>query len=366
MSPRQLKILYVSYPLLRVNEESAGGAEQMLSVLERQMAARGHATTVAACEGSRVAGELFATGTECREPDQFEARNSEHAAAVVEHIWRRHGDGSGYDLVHDKSGHFWTHASALPVPVLATMHLPRHFYREDMVACSSPNLFFNCVSESQRRMFADLSNLMPIIQNGIPVERFPLEFHKRDYVLWIGRICEEKGTHVAIDVAQRVGVPLVLAGQVYPFSYHQEYFRREIASRLESAQTPLTFVEKPSLTAKVELLQRARALLVPTLVDETSSLVAMEAMSCGTPVVAFKRGAIPEVVSDGETGFVVGDQDDMVAALARVGEISPESCRARVEQRFSAERMTEKYEKLYMEVLQRATASAGSEILRAA
>lgn len=361
-----MRLLYVSYPLLRVSEESAGGAEQMLSVLERQMAARGHRTTVAACEGSEVAGELFATGSERREPDRFEARNAEHAAAVVEHIWRKQRAGDGYDLVHDKSGHFWAHASALSLPVLATLHLPRHFYREDIVACCSPNLFFNCVSQAQMRTFSDLPNMMGAIENGIDVERFPFEVNKRDYVLWIGRICEEKGTHVAIDVAQRAGVPLVLAGQVYPFSYHQEYFRREILPRLDRARTPVRLVEKPSVDEKLDLLRHARALLVPTLVGETSSLVAMEAMACGTPVVAFGRGAIPDVVGDGETGFVVESADGMVDALARVGEIDPQACRNRVERRFSAERMACDYERIYLEVMRSARVSQHSERLRAA
>lgn len=368
MSSREsrLKILYVSYPLLRVTEDSAGGAEQMLSVLERQMAARGHATTVAACEDSRVAGKLLVTGRECSEPDRFEARNAEHAAAIVEHILRTHRDGEGYDLIHDKSGHFWVHASALPVPVLATLHLPRHFYREDLVRCCTPRLFFNCVSQSQLRTFSDLPNMMGAIENGVEVERFPFESHKRDYLLWIGRICEEKGTHVAIDVAQGAGVPLVLAGQVYPFSYHQEYFRREILTRFDRAVTPISFVGELSFEAKLDLLRHARALLVPTLVDETSSLVAMEAMACGTPVVAFKRGAIAEVVGDGETGFVVETAEEMVSALARVGEIGPERCRARVEQRFAAERMATDYERLYTRVLQRAGKPAESEVLPAA
>jgi len=335
----------------------------MLSVLERHMAARGHFTTVAACEGSKVAGRLLATGKECSEPDRLERRNAEHTTAILEHVWRTHDCGNGYDLIHDKSGHFWVHASALPLPVIATLHLPRHFYRSDMAHLSAPNLFFNCVSHSQQRNFEGLPNLLGVVENGIEIASFPFEKHKDNYLLWMGRICEEKGPHVALDLADRLGVPLVLAGQVYPFSYHQEYFQREIVPRLERARTLVTFVEKPSTESKLNLLRKARALIIPTLVDETSSLVAMEAMACGTPVVAFRRGAIPEVVRDDETGFVVDGFDEMVTAMDRVNEINPETCRAHVEARFSAERMAADYELLYAQVLQRRDRSANSAVV---
>ena len=146
--------------------------------------------------------------------------------------------------------------------------------------------------------------MLGVVRNGIDVERFPLTTEKTGYLLWLGRICEEKGTHVAIELAQRAKLPIVIAGQVYPFSYHQRYFERQVQPHLGDAG--VAFIERPDFREKVQLLRHARALLVTSLIDETSSLVALEAMACGTLVVGFRRGAIPSVVAHGETGLIPG------------------------------------------------------------
>src|SRR5215470_9041637 len=117
--PRALRILYVAYPLLTVSDDSAGGAEQMLWTLEREMAARGGRTTVAASAGSQVRGELFVTGEACSRPDDFERRNREHQDKIVEFIRAREREGRPFNLVHDKSGSFWPRAAEIDVLVLA-------------------------------------------------------------------------------------------------------------------------------------------------------------------------------------------------------------------------------------------------------
>jgi hypothetical protein len=185
------RILYVAYPLLPVTRESAGGAEQMLAVLERELSKRGYDTVVAACAGSEAAGRLIATGPATRGPDAYEAREAEHSARVLEHV--AHWDRSGlrYDLVHDMSGSFWRHAGALNLPVLATLHLPRSFYREEWFEKLPSNLVFNCVSAAQARSFAGVPQMLNIVQNGIVAEQFPLTAKKTDYLFWLGRICEE-------------------------------------------------------------------------------------------------------------------------------------------------------------------------------
>lgn len=343
---RPLRILYVAYPMLAVSVESCGGAEQMLWALEAEIARRGHHTVVAACEESRVTGELFATGTAPREPDQFEQREAEHAARILAHLARVQQSPQRLDLVHDESGWFWRHAAETGAPMLATLHLPRGFYPAGAFDRLPPNLFFNCVSATQLRTFAGLPRMLGAVRNGIRLELFPrAQIGRENYLLWMGRICEEKGTHVAMEVARRAGLPLVIAGDVYPFSYHRAYFEREI--RLHLTQRSVRHVGPPGFEEKLDLLRRARALLLPSLVDETSSLVAMEAMACGTPVVAFRRGAIPEIVDDGVTGFLVDSAEDMARAVERVGEINPLACRARVEENFTASRMAAEYEGLY-------------------
>ena len=346
---RRLKILYIAYPLLPVSEDSCGGAEQMLVALESEMNRRGHQTVVVACAESRIAGELLSTGPVPVRPDAIEERSAEHNRRIMSFL-SDHGDE--FDLIHDKSGTFWQSLdrnTSLPAPMLVTLHLGRSFYRAEAFEQVPGNVSFNCVSETQAVWFRDLD--AAAVRNGIDAQRFSFLAEKDNYLLWLGRICEEKGAHLAIEVARRMGLPLVVAGQVYPFSYHQNYFRREILPHLDGEQ--VRWEESPSIEVKLRLLERAGALLIPTLVDETSSLVAMEAMACGTPVVAFHRGAIHEVVADGRTGFLVNTVEEMSAAVAKVGEINPHVCRRRVEEEYSAARMADGYERIYEEIAAR-------------
>jgi glycosyltransferase involved in cell wall biosynthesis len=337
--------------MLPVTESVAGGAEQMLWTLEQQMASRGHRTTVAACKGSRVAGRLVATGSPPVALDALDARNTEHEAAVLAEIRRARDAGEPYDLIHDKGGSFWRRAAEVDVSVLATLHLPRPFYPQPAFERVPPNLSFNCVSQSQLQDFHNVPAVLGAVANGIRVEKFSAAtVRKKDYLLWLGRICLEKGAHVAIEVARAVGMPLVIAGDVYRFSYHQQYYEREIAPRIDGKN--VRFVCAPSFEHKVELLRHARALLVPSLVDETSSLVSKEAAACGTPVVAFWRGALPEVVRDGITGFVVHSTEQMVEAVRRIDEIDPQVCRTHAEREFTAVRMAGDYEQVYARALQ--------------
>jgi len=384
---RSLSILYVAYPLLAVTEQSAGGAEQMLLTLEREMNARGHRTTVAAADGSRVCGMLLPTGPAASAPDQYEARERIHSSCILDHLRR---NPHAFDLIHDKSGSFLRHAADCPIPVLATLHLPRSFYPKELFSDAAQvnrepntanhatssrlalgrrtqvrvqktdpnlghqldqlNLYLNCVSHSQAHSFCDLANPAGVVENSIAVEQFPFTRDKDEYILWLGRICEEKAPHLAIAVAQRAGLPLILAGQVYPFRYHLDYFEREVRPHL-NGRWRVRFVDTPLASQKLELLRHARALLLTSTVEETSSLVAMEAMACGTPVVAFRRGAFPEIVADGESGFVVDTVEAMAPALREIGRISPEKCRERVERHFNASRMAHEYEGLYRRVL---------------
>ncbi len=343
-SPKSAAVLYVSYPMLPVTDASCGGAEQILWTLEREIHSRGWRTTVAACKDSRVNGELFSTGLAPLGTDRFQPREAEHSSRIVEMLRRSNGD---FSLVHDMSGQFFAHAAHAPKPMLVTLHLPRSFYSESLFRALPPNVYFNCVSESQAASFSDLPRMLGVVPNGIALDRFPLTHRKADYLLWLGRICPEKGAHLAIEVAQRAGLPLVIAGQVYPFSYHQQYFQREIKPHIERADSNVTYIEAPSFDDKVKLLANARAVIVSTLAQETSSLVAMEAMACGTPVVAFRKGALPEVVQHGVTGYIANSLDQMIAAVNDLDHIWPEACRHHVEENFCSRRMASDYEAMY-------------------
>jgi len=342
-----MKILYVAYPLVKLGPDSCGGAEQMLHVVEEGIASRGHETVTVACAGSRVAGSMVPTGVPEPGVDAFAEVDVVHNTRVLETLRVARDSGHPFDLVHDKGGSFWTLADAVPEPVLLTAHLGREFYG-DALRSTPPNLFVNCVSNAQRSTFDDVACAIGAVPNGIAIRRFPFRESKDDYLLWLGRICEEKGAHVAIEVGRRLGMRVVIAGDIYSFSYHQQYFEREILPHLGHGSVQLFL--RPSFETKAKLLAGARAVLIPSLVDETSSLVAMEAAACGTPVIAFRRGALPEVIEDGRTGLLVDGADQMAQAVSRVEEISSYACRHRAEQMFNSEQMITQYEALYWRV----------------
>lgn len=340
-------ILFVAYPMLPVSDASCGGAEQMLWTLEAELARRGRRTIVAACSGSRVSGEVFATGDAPNVTDGFEFRAAEHARQVAKAI-----EQFRPKLVHDKSGYWWSHAGECSTPILATLHLPRTYYQDHLFHSLPPNVYFNCVSQSQASKFLDLPRMMGVVPNGILLDRFPLKRKKSNYVLWLGRICPEKAPHLAMDAAQRAGVKLVLAGRVYPFSWHQLYFDQEIRPRLERAGESVAWIEAPEFEQKLDLIQNARAVLIPSLAPETSSLVAMEAAACGTPVIAFGNGALPEIVRGGLTGYIVRDVSEMAHAIADVDHLWPEDARQHAEENFAASRMADRYESLYRSIVE--------------
>lgn len=354
MNGRNRRLLLVAYPLLPVSEESAGGAEQILWTLERELARRGWETEVAACAGSRVSGKLVETGAACMELDGFAEREREHAAQVLAAC-----AGREYALVLDHSGHFFRHVCGdgerVSGAVLTTLHLPRELYGAEAFAgvlgSAAGQVWFHCVSEAQRREFLDLPRMLGVVRNGIDVARFAApcagDEAKADYLLWLGRVCPEKAPHLAIAAAERAGLPIVLAGQVYPFAWHQQYWEREVRPRIDGRR--VRWVPLPSFAEKTKLLRQARGLLVTSLVGETTSLVALEAMASGTGVVAFRRGALEEVVAEG-TGYLVDGVEEMAAACGRLGAIRAEDCRAWVEREFSAGAMVDGYERLIEEL----------------
>jgi glycosyltransferase involved in cell wall biosynthesis len=273
-------------------------------------------------------------------------RAEQHRRAILRAL-----DAQRFDLVHDESGFFWDRAGSVKTPVLATLHLPRTFYDDKLFQSIPANVSLNCVSRSQARAFEDLPQVLGVVPNGIALERFRFEPRKRDYVLWLGRICPEKAPHLAMDAAQRAGVRLIMAGQVYPFTWHQRYFEQEIRPRLERADHRVQWIEAPAFQVKLELLASARALLLPSLAAETSSLVAMEAMACGTPVIAFPGGALFEIVRNGITGYLVKDASHMAHAIGDIDRLWPEDARAVAEENFSAGTMADGYEAMYERIV---------------
>lgn len=344
---RSLTVLSVAFPLAPVGGDAVGGAEQVLALLDRGLVAAGHHSIVIACAGSRCDGELVAT-------PRPQGPLDEHAVAQARD-WHRHTIErvlyeSPVDLIHMHGIDF---DSYLPPPgpvVLATLHLPPAWYPAEVFALARPRTYLSCVSASQQRECPATTQLVATIDNGVDLELLrPGSGEVRAYALALGRICPEKAFHRALDAARRADTPMLLAGKVYAYAEHQRYFREQLRPRLDAQRR---FIGAIDARRKRALMAGARCLLIPSEAAETSSLVAMEALACGTPVITFGAGALAEIVEHGRTGFVVGDEAEMAEAIGRAHEIDRTVCRRAAEQRFNAHRMIAGYLDLYTELLE--------------
>lgn len=348
----KLTVLGVGYALAPVGPDAVGGAEQILSALDEALVAAGHASLVVAPEGSRVAGRLVATAKlppqiTDRERQRMEQR---HRCAIQQALSRW-----PVDVIHAHGVDFATHLPRTDIPALVTLHLPADFYPPGAVA-ARPNTWFNCVSAAQHRTFPPLPNRLDPIPNGVPVDRLQTRHARRGFALALGRVCPEKGFHLALDAAAKAGTPLLIAGEVFPYEAHQDYFAREIRPRLGRCAR---FLGGIGFARKRRLLAAARCLLVPSLVAETSSLVAMEALACGCPVVAFPAGALADLVEPGVTGFLVSDANEMAAAIGLCDSLDRALCRDTARRRFSLEAMVAAYFAAYERLAARPKAAAG-------
>jgi glycosyltransferase involved in cell wall biosynthesis len=345
--PNGLTVLNVAYPFAPVGPDTAGGAEQVLSALDRALVAAGHRSLVVGCAGSQVAGRLLVTGS-------LPASFNEDARRHARKLHRLRIDEAlrdwPVDIVHCHGHDFAEYLPPPGVPILATLHLPIDHYPAEALSLCRPGLYFNCVSASQKRSFPDTDAMWPEIPNGVPVPQLQARHGKRNFALALGRICPEKGFHHALDAAALAQVPLVIAGQVFPYEAHERYFAAEIRPRLGPAAR---FVGHLRFARKRRCLTAARCLLMPSLIPETSSLVAMEAIACGTPVVAYPAGALPDIIEPGVTGFIVSDHREMADAIHAVDNIDREQCRAIARTRFSQDRMIEAYLGYYRELTAR-------------
>jgi glycosyltransferase involved in cell wall biosynthesis len=336
-----LTVLSVAYPLAPVGPDAIGGAEQVLAQIDRALVETGHRSIVIACEGSEVAGEHVAVPRVSGSLDEravSEAR-ARHRATIQRVLSR-----TEVDVVHLHGVDFHRYLPPAGVPVLATLHLPVSWYSADALAPSRPGTWLHCVSASQHADCRRSDALLPPIPNGVAVNvNAPLPA-KRGFALMLSRICPEKGVHLAIEAAKRAGMPLLIGGAVYPYPEHRRYFDEEVAPRLDAKRR---FLGPVGGARKRRLLAAAQCVVIPSLVAETSSLVAREALAAGTPVVAFRKGALAETVDHGRTGFLVGDALELAEAMRQAAGFDPQTCRDAACARFSLGRMIAAYFAVY-------------------
>jgi glycosyltransferase involved in cell wall biosynthesis len=340
-----LTVLAVAYPFAEVSADAAGGAEQVLAMMDRALVRAGHRSIVVAPSGSRVDGELCAIG---RVPAAIDgAAREEMRRNQVRAIARVLCEARA-DVVHFHDHEFPAALDACgQTPVVATLHMPVREYPRATFERADARLALRFVSESQRASAPAAAQAYPVIPNGVDLEAFAPRRARRGFALALGRICPEKGFDRALRAAGRARVPLVLAGRVYPYPDHQRHFTHDIAPHLGPGAR---FVGPVGLVRKRRLLAAARCLVVPSAVAETSSLVAMEALASGTPVVAWRSGALPELIEPGRTGYIVDSEDQLGEAIVRAAALDGDTCRRAAAARFSMARMAAAYLDLYARI----------------
>jgi glycosyltransferase involved in cell wall biosynthesis len=341
-----MRIAMVAPPWYEVPPSSYGGIETIVADLVDQLSDRGHEITLIGAGRDLTSASRFV-------PVFNEPPSSRIGEAVPEVL---HAAAAGQlltelqvDLVHDHSLAGPLLARGRSVPTVVTMHGPVTGEHGEIMARLGESVHVVAISDAQRADRPDL-NWARTVYNGIDVDAFPYAEDKDDFVLWMGRFSPDKGPELAIDAARAAGLPIVLAGKRSEPS-EQEFFDAEIAPRLGDG---VTYVGEADGQVKRDLCARARALVFPIQWDEPFGMVMLEAMACGTPVVATARGSVPEIVRDGDTGIVLDADariEEIAEALHAAVDIDPRRCRDSVRERFTPAHMADGYEEVYRSVL---------------
>jgi glycosyltransferase involved in cell wall biosynthesis len=340
-----LTVVNVGYPFAPCGPNAVGGAEQVLSAIDAALVNAGHRSIVIAPEGSECRGELW---TVPAAPGRIDTAAFYAWHDVYRAYLHRLTSDERVDLIHFHGGDFSDYLpDAADVPMLVTLHLWPTAYPARIFSWKRPNVHLQCVSEAQRRACLDSSSL-PVIRNGVDLEELSPVDSPDGFVLALGRICPEKAFHVAVDAAHAAGIPLFIGGTVFPFEAHQTYFDQVLAPRLDGTARFLGALDR---IAKRRLLPAARCLVLPSAVRETSSLAAMEALACGTPVVAMRSPALEQLIDHGHTGLLVDSPAEMADAFQAVDRIDRAECRRTAERLCSAAEMTRSYLRCYEDLV---------------
>ena len=334
-----LRIAIVAPPWFELPPRAYGGIESVVSDLVNQLTLLGHEVTLIGSGRNRTAAHRFervfqTPPTESLGDPLPEVVNAAAAAAALADL--------DIDVVHDHTIAGPLLARGRGVPTVVTAHGPVTGFHADYYRRLGDTVNLVAISDAQRRASGELS-WCGTVHNAVDVASFPFRADNDGYVLWLGRFSNEKGPQLAIDAARAADIPIVLAGKLNEPD-EREFFAREIAPRLGAG---VEYVGEADAQLKRVLLSGARALVFPIQWEEPFGMVMIEAMACGTPVVAMRRGSVPEVVRDHVSGLVVDTYDELVAAIDAVSAIDPADCRAHAEEYFDLPVMARGYERTY-------------------
>jgi glycosyltransferase involved in cell wall biosynthesis len=327
-----------------------GGIEWVVSLLADGLAEAGHEVTLFASGDSSTKAELASVFSEAPSADIGKASPElRHALSCYERA-------DEFDIVNDHSGPLAAALGGLldTTQVVHTVHGPLVGADGELYASLArvaPDVGLISVSLNQRQPQPDLP-WVANCHNALDLDSYPVHAERGEYLLFLGRMTADKGCHRAVEVAREAGLPLRIAGKMREPA-EREYFETHVAPYLGDG---VEYLGETSHGKKVALLQNARATLFPIEWEEPFGLVMIESMACGTPVIATRCGAVPEVVEHGRSGVIVDDYREMADTLPDADRLEPHECRAWVEEHFSAARMVEDYLEAYEVALARAPA----------
>ena len=317
-----------------------GGTERVVSFLTEQLVAMGHDVTLFASGDSRTSAELVSIWPRALRFDQNLRDTIAPHMVLMEQVCSRADE---FDVLHSHLDYLpFSLLSRQPTPFLTTLHGRLDLPELQPIYDNFPDVPLVSISDAQRDPLAQ-ANFIATVHHGLPENLLTPRPVEPRYLAFLGRICPEKRADRAIRIARDAGIPLKIAAKVDRVD--EEYFHTTIEPMIDGSSVEL--VGEINDAAKPEFLSGARALLVPIDWPEPFGLVMIEAMACGTPVIAYNRGSVPEIIEHGLTGYIVEDEAQAVAAVGRLNRLNRRSIRRSFEQRFTAERMAEDYLALY-------------------
>ena len=341
-----MRIAEIAPVWVSVPPPSYGGIELVVSLVADGLVDRGHDVTLFASGGSRTKGTLVSPLE--KSPDLSDMGKG--VTDDIVHTLSAYLQAGEFDVIHDHSGFGPAFGALLDgkPPVVRTLHGPWSDEARRFHAALAGRVHLVAISESQASFNTDLE-YEGVVYNGLDIDAYPYREEKEDFLLFLGRCNPEKGPEVAVEVAKRAGKHLKLVvKRAEPAE--NEYWEHIVEPRLTGDEEIILEI---SHEEKVDLLARAEGTLCTIQWPEPFGLVMTESMACGTPVIVPPMGAAPELVVDGQTGFLREDIDEMVECVARLKEIDPAACRARVAENFTAEVMVAGYERIFERVLGR-------------
>ncbi len=321
-----------------------GGTEFVVSLLTEELVKRGHEVTLFASGDSKTKAKLVAVWPKSLWRAKLSAPHAVFSLLYHQLLKRK----DEFDIIHDHC-EFYTapFSQFFNCPIVSTLHHP--IYEEMIILFKKfPKINYVAISKNQKKTAPGI-NIVKVIYHGLPLEKFTFNDKPQNYLLWLSKITPQKGTLEAIQIAKMSGEKLILAG-IIPKEY-EDYFEYRIKPLIDDEQ--IQFVGAANFQKKVELFSNAKALLYPIKREEPFGLVVIEAMACGTPVLAYKAGSMPELIKDGKTGFLVSTPEEMVEKIKEIPKIRRIDCRRHVEKKFNLKKMVNKYEALYYSLIKK-------------